>query len=290
MALGNSGSGMTWGDALHQAVKQLRKAGIANAAIDARRLLAHAAAVDPGRISLMLTDRAEVGQVEPFLHLVHQRCQHQPVSQLIGSREFYGRMFRVTPDVLDPRPDTETLIDIALTQPFARILDLGTGSGCILLSLLAENPNASGVGVDVSSPALGIAAQNATSLGLQARADFLNSDWFEAVEGQFDLIVVNPPYISADEYRGLAPDVRNWEPKLALCPGGDGLNAYRAIAGGVVEHLATGGRLIVEIGPSQARAVQPLLQGAGLTDIAVHPDIDGRDRVVSGHMRRKKST
>ncbi|TAG13666.1 MAG: peptide chain release factor N(5)-glutamine methyltransferase, partial [Rhodobacterales bacterium] len=200
---------------------------------------------------------------------------------ITGRRLFWGLEFRVTPDTLDPRPETETLVAEALTRPFLKILDLGTGTGCILLACLKHMPMARGMGVDASPAALAVAARNAADLGLEGRARFLQSDWFSAVDGQFDLIVSNPPYIAAEEMAALAPDVRDWEPHLALTPGGDGLDAYRAIARGAGARLVPGGRLLLEIGPTQGAAVVAMLEGAGLTGLSILPDMDGRDRVVT---------
>jgi release factor glutamine methyltransferase len=170
------------------------------------------------------------------------------------------------------------LVAAALEEPFARVLDLGVGSGAILLSLLADRPGASGVGVDVSTAALAVAQANAERLRVPAVLAL--SDWWAAVSGTYDLIVSNPPYIAEDEMAGLAPEVRDWEPRLALTPGGDGLGAYRAIAAGLRRHLSPGGRAIVEIGPAQGAAVAALFQATGLAGVAVRPDLDGRDRLV----------
>ncbi len=212
---------------------------------------------------------------------VNARLMRQPVSQIRGWRHFWKHRFTVTPDVLDPRPETETLVAHALAGPFARVLDLGTGSGAILLSLLAERPGATGLGTDLSPAALAVARGNATTLAI-TNAAFLVSDWFAAVDGRFDLIVSNPPYIAAAEMAALDPEVRDWEPHLALTPGGDGLGAYRAITAQAGQHLSPGGRLMVEIGPSQAAAVAALFDGAGLVDVVVLCDHDGRDRVIAG--------
>ncbi len=169
-----------------------------------------------------------------------------------------------------------------------RVLDLGTGSGCILLTLLAEWPQARGVGVDISAAALEVAAENARSLGVAGRAELVTGDWCAGLDGQFGLIVSNPPYIAADELAGLAPEVRLHEPLAALCStgdlGGDGLDAYRRIAAGVGPLLAPGGRLLMEIGPRQAAAVGRILADAGMAVTAVLPDLDGRDRVVSAEI------
>ncbi|MEO8242839.1 MAG: peptide chain release factor N(5)-glutamine methyltransferase [bacterium] len=271
---------MTAADALRRAVGQLRDAGIEDAARDARLLMAHAMQVSPARLTLHLTDDLEPERLQRLNAAVTARSQRQPVSQIIGQRQFWGRSFIVTPDVLDPRPETEILVAAALEQPFQTVLDLGTGSGCILLSCLADHAAASGTGADISPAALSVADRNAAALGLHPRCRFVLSDWCAAVEGQFDLIVANPPYIAADEMPGLAPEVRLWEPTLALSPGGDGLEAYRIIARQVPARLVAGGRLLVEIGPTQAAKVVQLFADQGLTQIQIRRDYDGRDRVV----------
>ena len=186
--------------------------------------------------------------------------------------------------MLDPRPETETLIAAALEAPFARVLDLGTGSGAILVTLLAETPMATGVGTDISPAALAIAGENALRHGVDGRIVLPVSDWWADVGGVYDLIVSNPPYVAEDEMAGLAPEVRDWEPKAALTDGADGLSAYRAIAPAASRHLAPGGRLILEIGAGQGPAVRDILRAAGFAEVSVHPDLDGRDRVVSGRM------
>lgn len=272
---------MTGADALRAAIARLRDAGISDAARDARALLAHAMGVPPGRLTLHLADDLDDPVVATLAPLIAARARHQPVAQIIGQRLFWGRPFHVTPDVLDPRPETETLVAAALTQPFARLLDLGTGSGCLLLTLLLERLAATGLGTDLSPTALAVALRNRDRHALQARADLAQGSWFDAVTGPFDLIVSNPPYIAADEMAGLAPDVRDWEPHLALTPGGDGLAAYRAIVPRAPAHLAPQGRLLVEIGPTQGPAVAAMMQAAGLQGVTILPDLDGRDRVVS---------
>lgn len=271
---------MTIAQALAAAVARLRAGGIADPARDARRLLAFALGVAPDRISLIQPDPMPEGAAEALERAIAARLQHQPVAQITGQREFFGRRFRVTRQVLDPRPETEALVLEALSQPAQRILDLGTGSGCILLSLLAEMPGATGVGADISSAALGVARTNAEALGLSDRAAFVHTDWTAGLSGFFDLIVSNPPYIAQDEMAGLSPDVRIWEPHLALSPGGDGLDAYRVILPGVRPLLTPQGRLLVEIGPTQAAAVTALAKASGYGEIRVVRDLDDRDRVV----------
>ena len=272
---------MTGAAALRAAIPRLQAGGIEDAGLDARVLLAHALGLAQDRLTLHLPDQMTDAQSQAYEAAILARLSRQPVAQIIGQRQFWGLNFRVTPDTLDPRPDTETLVAEALKAPFVNMLDLGTGTGCILLACLQSAPLAQGLGVDVSAAALAVAKGNAQSLGLGARALFRGSDWFSTVKERFDLIVSNPPYIAADEMAGLAPEVRDWEPHLALTPGGDGLEPYRIIAREAPSHLVEGGRLLVEIGPTQATAVSELFAEQGLQNIRVLPDMDGRDRVVS---------
>lgn len=267
-------------DALRAAVPRLRAAGIEAAAGDARRLLAHALAIAPDRLTLHLADEMTVAQQRSYEEAIAHRARRQPVAQIVGERLFCGRPFLVTGDVLDPRPETELLVQVALERPFVRMLDLGTGTGCILLSCLAAMRMATGLGTDLSDAALAVARANADRHGLAGRAAFRRSDWFSAVSQRFDLILSNPPYIAADEMARLQPEVRDWEPHLALSPGGDGLDAYRAIAAGAGARLMAGGRIALEIGPTQADAVAALLTAQGFDRPEVRQDLDGRDRVV----------
>lgn len=271
---------MSIGAGLREGIARLRAAGIEGAARDGRLLMAGALGVDPARITLLERDDLPEAAGEKFNEMIGLRAARHPVSHLLGFREFYGRRFAVTPDVLDPRPETETLIAAALEVPFERALDLGTGSGCILLTLLAERAGASGIGADLSEAALAVAAQNAARLGLERRAELRRSDWFSAIKGRFDLITSNPPYIAREEMPTLAPELAH-EPRMALTDEGDGLAAYRAISAGAGAHLQPGGRLLVEIGPTQGAAVSALFTAAGLEAVSVLRDLDGRDRVVS---------
>ncbi|WP_099827457.1 peptide chain release factor N(5)-glutamine methyltransferase [Oceaniglobus indicus] len=272
----------TGADLLRAAVRALRDAGVPDPAGDARHLLAAALGVGRDRLTLVLPDPVAPEMAARLGDFVAQRCARRPVSRIIGRRAFFGHDFIVTPDVLDPRPDTETLIELALLAPFANVLDLGTGSGCILIALLAARPDARGVGTDLSEAALDVARRNADAIGVARRAEFRVSDWFAGVSRRFDLIVSNPPYIAAGELDALAPEVREHDPAMALSDGADGLGAYRAICRDAAAHLRGGGRLLVEIGPTQGDAVAALFNGAGFGDIRIHPDIDGRARVVSG--------
>ncbi|MGR3758250.1 MAG: peptide chain release factor N(5)-glutamine methyltransferase [Tranquillimonas sp.] len=268
-----------------RAVRDLTAAGVPDPQRDARRLFAHAAGIQPDRVTLVAPEPVAPEAAARFADAVARRAARQPVSQIVGWRDFYGRRFRVTPDTLDPRPETEAVVAHARAEAFRRVLDLGTGTGCLLLSLLAERPEAEGAGVDVSAAACDVARGNARDLGLAGRARILHGDWYGPVHGRFDLIVSNPPYIARHEMTALAPEVRDWEPATALTDGGDGLAAYRAILAGMHAHLEPAGRLIVEIGAGQGPEVAALFRAAGLDGVAVGVDLDGRDRVVSGRWR-----
>ena len=267
--------------ALATATARLRAAGVDDPARDARLLLAHAARIDAARVTLIAPEDLTPEIEDRYEQLIALRAVRVPVSHLVGERAFYGRRFKVSADVLDPRPETETLIEAALAEPFTRVLDLGTGSGCILVTLLAEMPQATGLGVDISEAACLQASANAHLHGVAARADIRQSDWFGAVAGMFDLIVSNPPYIAADEIAGLSDEVRRYEPRLALTDDGDGLSAYRAIAAAAPGHLVPGGRIFVEIGWRQGAPVSDILRMAGFGAVQVLRDLGGHDRVVA---------
>ena len=271
----------TAAQAMATAAARLRAAGVPDPARDARLLLAHAASVDAARVTLIAPEDIAPEIAERFEQLVALRAVRVPVSQLVGSRAFYGRDFRISREVLDPRPETETLVDLALAAPFDRVLDLGTGSGCILVTLLAERPDATGVGADLSETACLQASANAVLHEVAGQAEIIQSDWFEAVAGRFDLIVSNPPYIAADEMPALQRELAH-EPRMALTDEADGLTAYRVICAGAPEYLQPGGRLMVEIGPTQGQQVAQMMSESGLTQVQVTPDLDGRDRVVQG--------
>lgn len=266
------------GALLAQAVQRLAAAGVAGAEGDARLLLAHALGLPRHRLRDALDAPLPAPAAAWFDAAVQARAARRPVSQIVGFRDFWNHRFRVTADTLDPRPETETVVAEALRLPWRSVLDLGTGTGAILLSLLAERPGTSGLGVDRSQAALDVARANAGDLGIAA--ELALSDWFSGVRGRFDLIVSNPPYIAADEMPGLSPEVRLHEPRIALTDDGDGLGAYRVIAAGAAAHLTPGGWLAVEIGPTQAAPVAALVSAGGLAPARVVRDLDGRDRVV----------
>ena len=221
-----------------------------------------------------------------FQRLIKKRLKFQPISQIIGERYFWKNKFFINSDVLDPRPDTETLIEHTLSfGSFFNILDLGTGSGCIILSLLDEYNAAMGIGVDKSKKALNVAKKNAELLNLNDRVKFQLGNWCDGLDNKFDLIVSNPPYISEKEILGLSNDVINWEPRIALTPEGDGLGAYKNIINGVKNILIPNGRLIFEIGHAQGNEVSNLLKSNSFKEINIVKDINNKDRVVSALWR-----
>ena len=268
-------------DLAHDAASRLEAEGINNTAREARLLLAHVSGLSMARLGADMDEIAGPDVASRMDKLVARRCAREPMSHITGKRLFYKHEFQVTPDVLDPRPETEALVLAALEFPWASVLDLGTGSGAIILSLLAERAKAAGTATDLSPAALGVARANAEAMGLAARCDMIQSDWFANVTGRFDLIVSNPPYIAEGEMPDLAPEL-SFEPRMALTDGADGLTAYRAICAGAGAHLAPGGWLMVEIGWRQGAGVAALMKHAGLADIRILPDLDGRDRVVQG--------
>ncbi len=217
-----------------------------------------------------------------------RRAAGEPLSRIVGRREFWGLAFGLSPETLDPRPETETIVEAALAAFAARrgealrIVDFGVGSGALLAALLSELPAARGVGVDLSPGAAAQARANLESLGLAARVEIHVGDWAEGLEGAFDLIVANPPYIPSGDIAGLAREVRDHDPRLALDGGADGLDAYRALTPEIARLLAPAGRFFCEVGAGQADAVRALAAAAGLVDLAAHRDLAGVERVVSG--------
>ncbi|MEQ1784463.1 MAG: peptide chain release factor N(5)-glutamine methyltransferase [Hyphomonadaceae bacterium] len=274
----------TWQDVMRDAAARLQAAGVEGAWRDVRLLLAHALGVEPVDVILREKDDVEPVGLTAFEAAVQRREAGEPVSRIQGWREFYGRRFHVTPDVLDPRPETELLVDIAIARlpRDGRVLDLGVGSGCILLSVLAERTDSSGVGVDISAAALGVARINAEALAVLARAELVQGGWDATLSGAFDLVLSNPPYIPAAEMEGLAREVINHDPHLALTPGGDGLGPYRAILARVSQLLAPGGWIGFEFGLGQSLAVSDLMAQAGLQQVEVLSDLAGIERAAFG--------
>jgi release factor glutamine methyltransferase len=268
---------------------RLRAAGLDSPDLDARVLTGHALDLDHATLvaaAAQPLDAAALARIEAF---ATRRLAGEPVSRIVGAREFWGLRLAVTPAVLVPRPETETLVELALAlidrggarTRVLRIADLGVGSGAILLALLSELPGARGTGTDIAGDALDVARRNADELGLRARAEFLQSDYGNALQGPFDLVVSNPPYIASGAIPGLDREVRDHDPRHALDGGADGLAAYRAIASDAPRLLSPGGHLVVEIGAGQQQEVERLFDASGLAIAAVRPDLSGIVRAVA---------
>ena len=270
---------------LADSAARLRGAGIESPRREARLLLAHALKVRQEDIVAGRLPPLTPGEAQTFEALLKRREAREPLAYILGHREFWSLEFTVGPGVLVPRPESELLVEQALKSfpdrdaPL-RVLDLGTGSGCLLLAFLSEGPNAHGLGTDISPAALNIAQENAAQLGLLQRAQFAVSNWLENVPGAFDVILVNPPYIAEDALNDLQPEVQAYEPRSALDGGPDGLDPYRDIALSMKEHMAVGGRAFFEVGQGQAEAVASLLGQAGLAIEGTVCDLAGIPRCV----------
>lgn len=277
----------SWRDIMREAAQRLAAAGVEGAPRDVRLLLAHAMGVEPVDVILRETDAIDPVTLASFEQFISRRKKGEPVSRIRGWREFYGRRFTLSPAVLDPRPETELLVEQGLKRlpPGGRVLDLGTGSGCILVSVLAEREDASGVGVDLSADAVVIARANAEALGAAARASIIHQSYADALDGWFDLVLSNPPYISRTEVETLESDVRNHDPAMALSPGDDALEAYRTILGAMPRWLKPGGWIGVEVGMGQAGDVAALMAAAGLEEVVSFEDLAGIARAVFGRRR-----
>lgn len=277
----------SWRDNMREAAQRLSAAGIEGASRDVRLLLAHVMGVEPIDVILRETDAVDPVLLTTFGQLVARREKGEPVSRIRGWREFYGRRFVISPDVLDPRPETELLVSEGVKRlpTGGRVLDLGTGSGCIFLSILAERPDASGVGIDLSPAAVAIARTNADALGLVPRAQVIERSFAEPQGGWFDLALSNPPYIFQPEIEALAPDVRNHDPAMALSPGDDALEAYRTILAAMPGWLKPGCWIGFEVGLGQAGDVAALMAAAGLEEVAAFDDLAGIPRAVFGRRR-----
>lgn len=273
----------TLGGALAAARARLISAGIEGAALDARVLLCHVLACGP-EILVGWPERALApADAAAFHALIDRRARHEPVAHLVGRREFWGASFGVSPATLVPRPDSETLVEAALGGIVARaapldILDIGTGTGCLLISLLRELPAATGTGVDIVPAALDLACANAAALGVSARARWTAD--LPGPEARFGLVVANLPYIPRAELAGLAPDVRDYEPASALDGGPDGLDAFRAVLPRLNDLVAPGARILLEVGQGQAGAVEAIAGACGLEAVRRWRDLAAVDRVV----------
>ena len=273
----------------HALADKFRQAGIDSAETDARLLMAHALGVDRAELIANGGRALTVEQAEAIDALAARRLKREPVARIFGHKEFWSLSLQIGPAVLVPRPETETVVEAALdavargAPPMTqlRILDIGIGSGALLLALLSELANAVGTATDISAAALDVARANAERSGLAGRCTFIACDIAAGVPSPFDLIVSNPPYVVHGEIASLAPEVRDYDPALALDGGADGLDSYRAIAAQARGLLAPGGKLIVELGAGQEAAVRAMFTKAGLTAVAVLNDLAGIPRALT---------
>jgi release factor glutamine methyltransferase len=285
-------AGLTAADAVRRATQELKRTGVEDASGDARRLVGAVLAITAAQL-LSRPERAlSAAEAEQLQALVDRRCAREPVSRILGMRDFYGRSFAISPATLDPRPDSETMIEAVLdlvgsegrsSKPL-RLIDIGTGSGCLLITLLCELPQATGVGTDISEAALDLARANALSLGVADRASWLVADALDGIAGRFDILVGNPPYVRSGDIAQLEPEVREFDPIAALDGGVDGLNLYRRIATGIPT-VVPDGWVVLEVGHDQADAVGALLARdqatADGTDLRFRRDVTGRRRCVA---------
>lgn len=274
-------AGVSVSQAIRLMAQAFRLAGLDDPEIDARALLGYALHLDRTQLISHSDCVIEASEIEAASVLAARRLKREPVARILARKEFWNQILQVTPGVLVPRPETETVVEAALDfvvheglrMERLRILDIGTGSGALLLALLGELPNAVGTGTDISAAALDVARANAKRNELASRCTFVVCDIAAGVPGPFDLIVSNPPYIPSGDIAMLAPEVRDYDPVLALNGGADGLDGYRAIAAQTARLLAPRGQLIVELGAGQEPAVRALFTKAGLTVIAVRNDL-----------------
>lgn len=285
--------GLAAGLSLQQACELMtqafRAAGIDEPQTDARILAAHSLGISRAQLISQAERKLDQREIDAIAARTARRLAREPVSRILGTREFWGLSLTINASVLDPRPDTETVVEAALdwittrhlkNEKF-RVLDIGTGSGALLLALLSELPAAHGGATDKSIAALTLARSNAHNLGFAERCTFVACNFTDALRGPFDLIVSNPPYIASDEIPGLSPEVRDHDPLLALDGGEDGLAAYRAIAADALRLLAPRGRLVVELGQGQADSVSAIVRAAGLTiETPIRRDLAGINRAL----------
>lgn len=281
--------GVSVAQARRALAEQFRAAGIESPELDARALVGHVLGLDHAGLAAAATQQLSDPAASDIERSAARRLSGEPVARIVGQKEFWSLPLAVTPAVLVPRPETETVVELALAlldqdgerTRALRIADLGTGSGAILLAFLSELPNAQGIGTDIDASALGVARVNARQLGLGGRAEFVVSDYATALEGPFDLVVSNPPYVASADITTLAREVRDHDPRHALDGGADGLAAYRAIAADAPRLLGSAGHLVVEIGAGQERQVSELFAAAGLAIAGSRHDLSGMARAIA---------
>ena len=275
---------------LRDAGNRLEAAGIPSPRAEARILMRAASGRSPEAQIRDPDAPVTASDAERLLALAKRRAGREPISRILGEREFRSLCFSLAPDTLDPRPDSETVVEAALDwcggRPGPlRVLDLGTGTGCLLLAVLKTRPEATGIGTDIAAGAVAAATRNASRLGLSDRASFRRADWDSGIVGTFDLILSNPPYIATSEIDGLEPEVSLWDPRAALDGGADGLDAYRRLAPAVAGRLAPGGAAFLEIGAAQEEAVEAIMGAEGFSRFVGKADLGGIVRCLGFSQR-----
>tara|TARA_B100000686_G_C16659977_1_gene900365 strand:+ start:17 stop:877 length:861 start_codon:yes stop_codon:yes gene_type:complete len=279
---------ITIGEYVSRAADRLKAAQIESPRRDARLLFAYVTGKTVEWIVAHNDEAAE--ELSEFENVLRRREAREPLSHILGKREFWSLSFKVNASVLDPRPDSEIVVSAVLGKypesgRALQIADLGTGTGCLLLSILSERPTAEGMGVDISESALSIARKNALRFGLSARATFVQSDWDSALDKTFDVVLSNPPYIPTAEIEGLAPEITLYEPRCAIDGGADGLVAYRQIADALPRILKPNGLVALEIGQGQEGSVPEILRDSGIQAVSLEKDLAGIPRCVLGRLR-----
>tara|TARA_B100000161_G_C33536579_1_gene408653 strand:+ start:203 stop:1093 length:891 start_codon:yes stop_codon:yes gene_type:complete len=285
----------TLGTLMAEGVAALNEAGIENARMDVRILLARAAGVDGGRISAWPEEEVAADKEAAFRDMIARRSGHEPVGRILGERDFWRHTFKLAPETLEPRPDSETLVEWAIDfledNDAPRVVDFGTGTGCLLLSTIGDLPGSSGIGLDISEGAVACARENARALDLDGQVEFRVSDWDSALDDReradgFDLVMSNPPYITRDEMETLSPEVQKFDPRIALTDEGDGLAAYRVLSQVAFDLAKPGGFVIFEIGRGQEKDVGQLLVEAGFVGVEYREDLGGIVRCVAAKKTR----
>ena len=263
---------------------KLSHSGIESAARDARVLTAYALEVPISDLSLKINDKVSSNIISKLEKLILRRINREPISKILGRREFWGRTFSINKNVLDPRGDTETLIDYVIEKPVKKVLELGTGSGVIAVTLACAWKEVQVTAVDISEDALLLAQINAEKFNVENKIQFLKSDWFENVEGIFDMIISNPPYIGWVEQNKISAEVKKYDPEIALFAGYDGFDAYKKIIPSLSKFLNKDGLVVLEIGASQSSQVKDIMNSSGFFDVEILKDLSGKERAVAAKL------
>ena len=263
---------------------KLSESGIEGAARDARILTANALGTPISELSLKINEQVPEKIIADLEKLILRRINKEPISKILGKRDFWGRSFSINKKVLDPRADTETLIEFVIEKPVKSVLELGTGSGAIAVTLACEWKHVHLTAVDISEDAISMAKINAEKFNVQNKIHFLKSDWFETVRGSFDLIISNPPYIGLVEQDEIAAEVKKYDPEIALFAGRDGLEAYKRIIPNLAKFLNPDGLVVLETGASQSNQVKNMMNAVGFIDAKIVKDLSGKDRLVAAKL------